>query len=84
MEDIREKFHDCASQSMSEATVAEVLARLDVLEEGEPISGLADLLRGRSPDTDPDIAGTVTERRRWFDILSGRPSCLSNQVRRPI
>ena len=46
MEDIREKFHDCASQSMSEATVAEVLARLDVLEEGEPISGLADLLRG--------------------------------------
>ena len=46
MEDIREKFRDCASQSMSEATVAEVLARLDVLEEGEPISGLADLLRG--------------------------------------
>ena len=46
VEDIREKFRDCASQSMSEATVAEVLARLDVLEEGEPISGLADLLRG--------------------------------------
>ena len=46
VEDIREKFRDCASQSMSEATVAEVLARLDLLEEGEPISGLADLLRG--------------------------------------
>ena len=46
MEDIREKFRDCASQSMSEATVAEVMSRLDLLEEGEPISGLADLLRG--------------------------------------
>ena len=46
VEDIREKFRDCASQSMSEGTVAEVLARLDLLEEGEPISGLADLLRG--------------------------------------
>ena len=44
--DIREKFRDCASQSLSEATAAEVLSRLDSLEEGEPISGLADLLRG--------------------------------------
>ena len=46
MEDIREKFRDCASQLLSEATTAEVLSRLEILEEGEPVSGLADLLRG--------------------------------------
>ena len=46
MEDIREKFRDCASQLLSEATTAEVLARLELLEEGEPVSGLTDLLRG--------------------------------------
>ena len=46
MEDIREKFRDCASQLLSEATTAEVLSRLELLEEGEPVSGLADLLRG--------------------------------------
>ena len=46
MEDIREKFRDCASQLLSEATTAEVLSRLEMLEEGEPVSGLADLLRG--------------------------------------
>ena len=46
MEDIREKFRDCASQLLSEATKAEVLSRLELLEEGEPVSGLADLLRG--------------------------------------
>jgi hypothetical protein len=46
VEDIREKFRDCASQSLSEATTAEVLSRLDLLEEGAPINGLVDLLRG--------------------------------------
>ena len=46
VEDIREKFRDCASQSLSEATTAEVLSRLDLLEDGAPINGLADLLRG--------------------------------------
>ena len=46
MEDIREKFRDCASQLLSEATTAEVLSRLELLEEGEPVSGLTDLLRG--------------------------------------
>ncbi len=46
MADIREKFRDCAAQSLSEATTAEVLSRLELLEEGEPVSGLADLLRG--------------------------------------
>ena len=46
VEDIREKFRNCASQSLSEATTAKVLARLDLLEEGAPINGLVDLLRG--------------------------------------
>ena len=45
MDDIRDKFRDCAAESLSEATTAEVLARLGMLEEGEPVSGLADLLR---------------------------------------
>ena len=45
MEDIREKFRDCSSQLLSEATTAEVLSRLELLEEGELVSGLADLLR---------------------------------------
>ena len=45
MDDIRDKFRDCASQSLSEATTAEVLSRLDLLEQGEPISSLAELLR---------------------------------------
>ena len=45
MEDIREKFRDCASQLLSDGTTAEVLSRLDSLEEAEPVSGLADLLR---------------------------------------
>ena len=46
VEEIRGKFRDCASQSLSEATAAEVLSRLDLLEASEPISALADLLRG--------------------------------------
>ena len=46
MDDIRSKFRDCASQNLSEASTAEVLSRLDLLEEGEPVSGLVDLLRG--------------------------------------
>ena len=46
VEEIREKFRDCASQSLSDATAAEVLSRLNLLEEAGPISGLADLLRG--------------------------------------
>jgi 2-methylcitrate dehydratase PrpD len=45
MEDVREKFRDCAALQLPEATTAEVLARLDLLEEAEPVSGLADLLR---------------------------------------
>ena len=45
MDDVREKFRDCASQLLSEATTAEVLSRLDSLEEGTPITSLTDLLR---------------------------------------
>ena len=45
MADIREKFRDCSAPLLSEATTAEVLSRLELLEEGEPVSGLADLLR---------------------------------------
>ena len=45
MEDIRDKFRDCAAQLLSEETTAEVLSRLDLLEEGEPVVGLVDLLR---------------------------------------
>ena len=46
VDDIREKFRDCAAQSLSEATAAEVISRLDQLESADAISGLADLLRG--------------------------------------
>ena len=46
MQDIREKFRDCASLCLPEATTAEVLSRLDHLETAEPISSLAELLRG--------------------------------------
>ena len=46
MEDVREKFRDCAAAVLPEATTAEVLSRLDLLEEAEPVSGLAELLRG--------------------------------------
>ena len=46
VEDIREKFRDCASQVLSEPKAAEVLSRLDRLEESEPVSGLVELLRG--------------------------------------
>ena len=45
MDDVREKFRDCASQCLSETQTAEVLSRLDTLEMGEPVSGLMDLLR---------------------------------------
>ena len=45
MEDIREKFRDCAASALSATATAEVLSRLDLLDEGEPVSGLADLLR---------------------------------------
>ena len=46
VEEVRDKFRDCASGSLSDATAAEVLSRLDLLEETGPVSGLADLLRG--------------------------------------
>ena len=46
VEDVREKFRDCASESLADVTAAEVLSRLDLLEETGPVSGLADLLRG--------------------------------------
>ena len=46
MDDIREKFRDCASQALPEATAAEVLSRLERLEDEGPVSGLAELLRG--------------------------------------
>ena len=46
IQDIRGKFTDCASQALSEAKTAEVLSRLDRLEESEPVSGLVELLRG--------------------------------------
>ncbi len=46
MDDVRAKFRDCASETLSEATTAEVLSRLDELEKGEPVSDLTDLLRG--------------------------------------
>ncbi len=46
MEDIREKFRDCASPVLAEATAAEVLYRLERLEDEGPVSGLAELLRG--------------------------------------
>ena len=46
MQDIREKFRDCASLAMSDTAAAEVLARLDRLEEPESVGALADLLRG--------------------------------------
>ena len=46
MDDVRAKFRDCASETLSEATTAEVLSRLDELEKGEPVSDLTNLLRG--------------------------------------
>lgn len=46
MDDIRAKFRDCAPLALSDGAAAEVLSRLDALEEGEPVSELADLLRG--------------------------------------
>ena len=45
MDDIRDKFRDCAAQTMPDARAAEILSRLDALEEGEPVGDLADLLR---------------------------------------
>ena len=45
MQDIREKFRDCATQMLSEEATAAVLSRLDLLEEGEPVGDLVDLLR---------------------------------------
>ena len=46
MDEIRQKFRDCSSLSISEAVATEVLSRLERLEEPEPVSGLVDLLRG--------------------------------------
>jgi 2-methylcitrate dehydratase PrpD len=46
MDEIRQKFRDCSSLSVSEAVATEVLSRLERLEEPEPVSGLVDLLRG--------------------------------------
>lgn len=46
MEDIRDKFNDCASLCLPKATTDEILSRLDELEAAVPVSGLADLLRG--------------------------------------
>ena len=37
VDDIREKFRDCAAQSLSEATAAEVISRLDQLESADAI-----------------------------------------------
>jgi 2-methylcitrate dehydratase PrpD len=45
MDDIREKFQDCAAQCLPDATAAELLSCLDRLEAGQPVSALADLLR---------------------------------------
>ncbi len=45
MNDIREKFQDCASQCLPDATVAKLLSSLDRLEAEQPVSALADLLR---------------------------------------
>ena len=45
MDDIREKFQDCALQCLPDATAAELLSCLDWLEEAQPVSALADLLR---------------------------------------
>ena len=45
MNDIREKFRDCASLCIPDATAADLLARLAHLEQPEPISSLTDLLR---------------------------------------
>ncbi len=46
VDDIREKFRDCAALVLSDTAVAEVLSRLNRLEEAEPVSGLVELLRG--------------------------------------
>ncbi len=46
VEEIREKFRDCASLTLSGTASQQLLSRLDRLEEAEPISSLADLLRG--------------------------------------
>ncbi len=46
MQDIRQKFRDCASLAMPDATATQVLSRLDRLEDDVPVSELADLLRG--------------------------------------
>lgn len=45
MDDIRVKFRDCASLSLSAGTAAEVLSLLDSLEDSGPVSSLTDLLR---------------------------------------
>lgn len=45
MNDIRAKFRDCASLCLSDSTAADVLTRLDHLDQPEPIAGLTDLLR---------------------------------------
>ena len=46
MDDIREKFRDCASERLPAATALEALSRLDRLEDEEPVSSLVALLQG--------------------------------------
>ena len=46
LQEIEDKFRDCASLTLSGTATRQLLSRLDRLEEAEPISSLADLLRG--------------------------------------
>jgi 2-methylcitrate dehydratase PrpD len=46
LEEIRDKFRDCAALTLSEPITQELLSRLERLEEPEPINALAEMLRG--------------------------------------
>ena len=46
MNDIREKFRDCASQGLPDATAGEAMSRLERLEDEESVRSLAEMLRG--------------------------------------
>ena len=46
LQEIEDKFRDCASLTLSDTATRQLLSRLDRLEEAEAISSLADLLRG--------------------------------------
>ena len=45
MDEVRQKFRDCASLVLPPESATEVLSRLDRLESAEPVSGMAGLLR---------------------------------------